>query len=132
MAHIQHVTITVPSEAMLEDVESFYRILGGVPLVRPPALVRDTPGRWLGFGDTQLHLILGDPVKPPAHFALDLGAAYESVLEKLRRDGHPVKASRDLWGGRRSFLEDPAGNRLEVFDRPPQSLPADRGGGQQP
>lgn len=102
---------------------SFYIVLGGIPLVRPPALVADTPGAWFGFGDTQLHLILGEPVAPPAHFAIDLGGDYDRVLEEIKKAGHRCRDARDLWGGRRTFIEDPAGNRLEVFDRPPDSRP---------
>lgn len=127
MVRIQHVTITVPSEKLFDEVASFYQALGGIPLVRPPALVRDTPGRWLGFGDTQLHLILGDPVPSPAHFAIHLGDAYDSAMSKLKQREHPVRAARDLWGGRRSSVIDPAGNRLELFDRPPESVPEDTG-----
>lgn len=122
LARIQHVTITVPAN-MISDVEAFYRTLGGVPLVRPPALVEDTPGSWLGFGETQLHLITGEPVPEPAHFALHLGDSFDSVLRDLRNEGHTVKPARDLWGGRRRFVQDPAGNRLELFDVPPQSVP---------
>lgn len=123
MATIQHVTITVPSDEMLGTVKSFYQMLGGIPLKRPPALAADTPGAWIGFGPTQVHLILGPPVKPPAHFAMDLGENYDSVVENLKSMGHALRAARDLWGGRRSFVHDPAGNRVELFDRPPNSVP---------
>lgn len=121
VARIQHVTITVPAEEMLPEVEEFYTTLGGVPLIRPPKLVLDTPGHWLGFGETQLHLVLGDPVAPPAHFALDLGEDYDRVIESLRRSGAHLRAARALWGARRSFVGDPAGNRVELLERPPPS-----------
>lgn len=127
MARIQHVTITAPSEDALGAMESFYRALGGTVLSRPPALVADTPGRWFGFGDTQLHLILGDPVSPPAHFALDLGDSYDRIVRELERQGHPIRTARNLWGGRRSFVHDPSGNRIELFDRPPESRPTEDG-----
>lgn len=80
----------------------------------------DTPGRWLGFGEVQLHLVLGAPVQAPAHFAIQLGDDYDGVVTGLRRDCE-VRSARDLWGGRRSFVQDPVGNLVELFDLPPSS-----------
>jgi catechol 2,3-dioxygenase-like lactoylglutathione lyase family enzyme len=124
---LQHVTVTVPSEDLIGPAEAFYRVLGGVPLRRPPRLVEDTPGCWLGFGGgTQVHVILsggGDPPATKAHFALDLGDRYDEVLAALGDAGAPLRTARDLWGGRRSFTNDPAGNLIEIFDRPPPSEP---------
>jgi catechol 2,3-dioxygenase-like lactoylglutathione lyase family enzyme len=122
---IQHVTITVPDGVDLPTVERFYSILGGVSLVRPEALEQDTPGAWLGFGETQVHLILGKPVAEPAHFAVDLGGAeeFDRVLESLSAEGFSPEPHRDLWGARRSFVKDPAGNLVELFESPPPSIP---------
>jgi catechol 2,3-dioxygenase-like lactoylglutathione lyase family enzyme len=121
---LQHVTVTVPDEAVIGPAEAFYRTLGGVPLRRPARLAADTPGCWLGFGaGTQVHVIVGDPPARQAHFALDLGNRYDDVLAALAAAGLPVRTARDLWGGRRSFVKDPAGNLIEVFDRPPPSEP---------
>jgi catechol 2,3-dioxygenase-like lactoylglutathione lyase family enzyme len=129
---IQHVTITVADSADLPSVERFYSILGGIPLVRPERLQQDTPGAWLGFGDTQLHLVLGTPVEEPAHFALDLGGdtEYDRVLEALRGEGFSSRTSRDLWGARRSVVYDPAGNRVELFGVAPPSIPEDAASGE--
>ncbi len=122
---IQHVTITVPDQMDLPLVERFYSVLGGVPLVRPKPLQEDTPGAWLGFGETQVHLVLGKPVAEPAHFAVDLGGnmEYDRVLEKLSAEGFSPEPHRDLWGARRSFVNDPAGNLVELFESPPPSTP---------
>ena len=123
---LQHVTVTVPGEQLIGPAEAFYRTLGGVPLVRPSRLAADTPGCWLGFGGgTQVHVIVGDPPATQAHFALDLGGRYDDVLAALACAGTPIRTARDLWGGRRSFVTDPAGNLVEVFDRPPPSEPAE-------
>jgi catechol 2,3-dioxygenase-like lactoylglutathione lyase family enzyme len=122
---IQHVTVTVPAEDVIAAAEAFYRMLGGVPLKRPPRLVDDTPGCWVGFGaGTQVHVIVGDPPATKAHFALDLGGRYDEVLGALEAAGTPVRVARDLWGARRSFARDPAGNLVELFERPPPSEPA--------
>lgn len=118
------MTVTVPSEELIGPAEAFYRMLGGIPLRRPPRLVEDTPGCWLGFGGgTQVHVVLGDPAATQAHFALDLGDGYDDVLATVDAAGALVRHARDLWGGRRSFAKDPAGNLVELFDRPPPSEP---------
>lgn len=123
MARIQHVTLTVPA-GDLEAAEAFYAGLGGTPLVRPPMLAADTPGRWIGFGDTQLHLVAGGPpAETEAHFAVDLGAAFDAVLASLEAAGAPVRHARRLWGARRAFVRDPAGNLVELFESPPESVP---------
>lgn len=124
MARIQHVTVTVPSEDLIPAATDFYARLGGIPLVRPPMLVEDTPGSWLGFGDTQVHLIVGEAEPGPAHFALDLGEDYDPVIGRLEGAGVPRREARRLWGARRSFVQDPAGNRVELFESPPESIPA--------
>jgi catechol 2,3-dioxygenase-like lactoylglutathione lyase family enzyme len=120
---IQHVTVTVPSEEVLPEVEAFYRELGGVILRRPPALAEDTPGRWIGFGETQLHLIVGDSMPKTAHFALDIGKEYDRVVETIVPRASDSRTARDLWGGRRTFVRDPVGNLIELFDRPPPTDP---------
>jgi catechol 2,3-dioxygenase-like lactoylglutathione lyase family enzyme len=122
---LQHVTVTVPSEHLIGLAEDFYRTLGGVPLQRPPRLAEDTPGCWVGFGEgTQVHVIVGDAAATQAHFGLDLGDHYDDALAALAGAGAPIRTARDLWGGRRAFVTDPAGNLVEVFDRPPPSEPA--------
>ena len=121
MARVQHVTITVPDEGLLPAVESFYNVLGGVSQTRPVELAADTPGRWLGFENTQVHLIIGAPVAEPAHFALDLGEEFDSVRAKLSDLEVAIWEARDLWGARRYFVRDPAGNLVELFEKSPES-----------
>jgi catechol 2,3-dioxygenase-like lactoylglutathione lyase family enzyme len=121
---VQHVTVTVADPGLIPLAEDFYRMLGGILLVRPPRLVEDTPGSWMGFGaGTQVHVIVGAPPATEAHFALDLGDRYDTVLAALAAAGTPIRTARDLWGGRRSFVKDPAGNLIEIFDNPPPSQP---------
>lgn len=120
MARVQHVTITVPDEGLLPAVESFYHILGGVSQTRPVQLAADTPGRWLGFENTQVHLIIGAPVAEPAHFAIDLGEEFDVVRAKLSDLEVAIWEARDLWGARRYFVRDPAGNLVELFEKSPE------------
>ena len=124
MARVQHVTITVPDEGLLPVVESFYQALGGISQTRPEKLEADTPGRWLGFDGTQVHLVIGSPVADPAHFAIDLGSEFDAVRELLAARKVEVREARELWGARRCFVRDPAGNRVELIERAPGTLEA--------
>ncbi|HEX2053387.1 MAG TPA: VOC family protein [Actinomycetota bacterium] len=117
------MTVTVPSEAMLPAAQQFYQRIGGVPLVRPEMLAADTPGCWLGFDGTQVHLIVGHADPGPAHFALDVGDAYDAVLQELEASGVSRRDARQSWGARRCFVNDPAGNLVELFERSPDSIP---------
>lgn len=125
MPRIQHVTVTVPSEDLIEPVAAFYEQLGGRRLVRPDMLVADTPGCWLGFGPTQVHLIVGKAQPGKGHFALDASGEYDEVLDRLTEQGVDRRDARRLWGARRCFVRDPAGNLIELFESPPDSVPAD-------
>lgn len=127
MPRVQHVTVTVPSEEGIAAAQAFYEMLGGIPLVRPPALAADTPGCWLGFGDTQVHVIVGDADPGPAHLAMDAGGDYDSIVNRLTEAGVPRRDARKLWGARRCFVRDPAGNLVELFERPPESVPGNEG-----
>ncbi|MEX2587520.1 MAG: hypothetical protein WD602_05940 [Actinomycetota bacterium] len=123
MPRIQHVTVTVPSEETIGATAAFYVRLGGVPLIRPEMLAADTPGCWLGFDSTQVHLIVGESQPGPAHFALDLGEEYDAVLHRLAEAGVQRRDARRSWGARRCFVRDPADNLVELFEAPPQSTP---------
>lgn len=123
MSRIQHVTVTVPSVELLGALEDFYLMLGGIVLVRPTALEADTPGRWFAFGEVQLHLVPGAATIAPAHFAIELAGDYESILENLGGNGVAARQGRDLWGSPRCFVNDPAGNLIELFKTPPASVP---------
>jgi len=126
MARIQHVTVTVPSKDMVAAARDFYRMLGGVPLQRPPMLVADTPGCWLGFGDTQVHVIVGEAEPGPGHFAMDVGTEYGAIVDRLTQVGIGRRDARRLWGARRCFVRDPAGNLVELFEQAPPSNPESR------
>ena len=121
------MTVTVPSEAGIAPAQAFYEMLGGIVLVRPPALAADTPGCWLGFGDTQVHVIVGDAEPGPAHLAMDAGGEYDSILGRLTEAGVTRRDARQTWGARRCFVRDPAGNLVELFERPPPSEPETAG-----
>ncbi|MGH2771592.1 MAG: VOC family protein [Actinomycetota bacterium] len=122
--HIQHIAVNIASEEQLSEAEAFYTMLGGIPLKRPPVLEADTPGGWLGFGDTQLHLLVGKPLPEGAHFALHLGERYDEIVEAARKAGAFKRQARPMWGARRCFVTDPSGNLIELFESPPPSEPS--------
>jgi catechol 2,3-dioxygenase-like lactoylglutathione lyase family enzyme len=94
------------------------------------------PVRWLGVGDTQLHLFLRD-TDPPSHhhFAFEV----EDFPAVYRRGGELGAYDRDAFGHHffelpgdtaQLYLRDPAGNLVEV-DAPrcselPEEILADR------
>ena len=122
MARIHHVTVTVPSEGQIAAGQAFYELLGGIPLVRPVMLAADTPGCWLGFDGTQVHIIVGESEPGPAHMAIDLAEQYDAVLARLEEAGVQRRDARRSWGARRCFVRDPAANLVELFERPPDSV----------
>ena len=122
MARIQHVTVTVPTEDDIAAGQAFYELLGGIPLVRPEMLAADTPGCWLGFDGTQVHLIVGEAEPGPAHMAIDVGEQYDLVLDRLSEAGIDRRDARQSGGARRCFVRDPAGNLVELFEAPPDSI----------
>jgi len=71
-------------------------------------------GAWLDAGSQQVHLIEADvPPSMGQHFALavtDLDAA----VAELRGRGVPVTDPVPVGTGRQAFLDDPAGNRIEL------------------
>jgi catechol 2,3-dioxygenase-like lactoylglutathione lyase family enzyme len=71
-------------------------------------------GAWLNAGDQQVHLIEADvPPSVGQHFALavtDLDAA----VAELRTRGVTVTEPVTVGRGRQAFLDDPAGNRVEL------------------
>jgi catechol 2,3-dioxygenase-like lactoylglutathione lyase family enzyme len=113
---LDHVQVTVARELM-EAAKRFYgEVLGLEPAPRPgdPA-----EGAWYQVGPVQLHLALDDRAGPEANRSRrhvcyrvrDLAAAEE----RLRKAGVAILPDRrPIPGVRRLFVEDPAGNRIEI------------------
>jgi catechol 2,3-dioxygenase-like lactoylglutathione lyase family enzyme len=60
-----------------------------------------------------------DPVQLPAgHFAVVIDD-YAATLERLQTHGFDPEPRPDHWGAPRSFVRDPAGNRVELMSAPP-------------
>jgi glyoxylase I family protein len=109
-AGLHHVSINVNDVAAARD---FYtRVLGLTERTDRPGF--GFGGAWLDAGGQQVHLIEADvPPSLGQHFALavtDLDAA----VAELRGRGIRVTDPVPVGLGRQAFLEDPAGNRIEL------------------
>jgi hypothetical protein len=74
-------------------------------------------GCWFSNGPVVLHLGVEEDFRPArkAHPALvvdDLAA----LTERLEAEGIEVREDHELVGVRRSFVDDPFGNRIELID----------------
>ncbi len=117
-----HSGITVRD---LARSKRFYADLLGLKEIHRPDL--GFPGAWYGIGDTQLHLMVPPPDRPAGepdgpfagrvrHIAVGV-LGWEALVERLRREGVPVRDSAPTPGGpRRVFVKDPDGNVLELVD----------------
>ena len=71
-------------------------------------------GAWLNAGGQQIHLIEADvPPSLGQHFALAV-SDLDAVVAELRGQGVTVTDPVPVGTGRQSFLNDPAGNRVEL------------------
>lgn len=116
---LAHINLTCPAERE-QEVLAFYRdLLGLVPVAK--SVGRRTAGGWFDLGGVELHISV-DPVSifeqraNPRHIALfvDALAAQEHGLREAGVEllDHP----RPPASGRRCFVLDPAGNRLELIE----------------
>jgi catechol 2,3-dioxygenase-like lactoylglutathione lyase family enzyme len=112
---LQHASVEVPPN-MVEECARFYTGVLGMRRIENLA-----GSAWFSFGDgDHVHLLEGaGGGASRSHMAL-LVDDLEATLERARAAGADVRQSDDLWGSQRWFLRDPAGNRIEIFDRAPE------------
>ncbi len=116
MTRLHHVNVVVPT-GQTALVQPFYtQVLGLRPVGKPGDAGRG--GAWLELGDgTQVHVSERDgAAHPDAHFGMVVDD-FAAVLERLAAAGAPWTEQEDLFGGRRGFTRDPAGNRVEILER---------------
>ncbi len=112
---LHHVSLNVRDVPAALD---FYtRVLGLTQRSDRPDFSFD--GAWLDAGGQQIHLIDAD-VPPPfgQHFALAV-SDLDAVVAELRGQGVAVTDPVPVGTGRQSFLDDPAGNRVELQEPAP-------------
>jgi glyoxylase I family protein len=107
---VHHVSINV--DDVDEALRFYVDVLGLSPREDRPDL--GIGGAWLDAGGQQVHLI-GAPTPPNVgqHFALQVADIDASIAE-LRGRGIVVTDPIVIGTGRQAFLEDPAGNAVEL------------------
>ena len=114
---IHHVAQRIPP-ARLEDCQRFYELLGFSREAEPAGIA----GRavWLELGPTQIHLMPAEdaPQAHAGHVAVVVDD-YQDAVARLRQAGHEVQPRREHWGSPRCYVNDPAGNLVELMAWPP-------------
>ena len=113
---IDHVQLAMP-EGEEETARLFYsELLGMREIAKPPELAK-RGGCWFESGDVQIHLGVEKDFRPAkkAHPALICGD-YEGLILKMRSAGIEINEVDDIPGVRRSHVDDPFGNRIELID----------------
>ena len=109
---IHHVSVNV------DDVEACLAFYTGVlgASVRADRPDFGFGGAWLDLGGQQVHLIEA-PVPPNLgqHFAVRVDDL-DAVVEELRAKGLAVGDPAPVGTSRQSFIEDPAGNVIELHE----------------
>ena len=109
---VHHVSINVTDASA---ATTFYTdVLGGT--IRGDRPDFGIAGAWIDLGSSQLHLI--EAPTPPAlgqHFALRV-ADLEAAVAELRDRGVPVDDPSPVGPGRQTFIVDPAGNTVELYE----------------
>jgi glyoxylase I family protein len=73
-------------------------------------------GAWLDVGSQQVHLIAGTvPDARGQHYAVQVHAL-DDVIAELRRRGITVSDPIPVGRNRQAFLDDPAGNAIELHE----------------
>jgi glyoxylase I family protein len=107
---IHHVSVNVSD---VNDSVAFYtEVLGGTLRDDRPDL--GVAGAWINLGTQQVHLVEA-PVPPNAgqHFAIRVGDL-DAVVDELRSRGLDVGDPFSVGPNRQTFVNDPAGNLLEL------------------
>jgi catechol 2,3-dioxygenase-like lactoylglutathione lyase family enzyme len=115
---LHHVNVVVPV-GETETVARFYADVLGLRRVGKPEPLQANAGAWFDIDDTgaQVHVSeRGGERHPDAHFGIVVDD-FDSVLSRLSSAGAWWHDQEDVFGGRRGFTRDPAGNRVELLER---------------
>jgi catechol 2,3-dioxygenase-like lactoylglutathione lyase family enzyme len=107
---VHHVSINVGD---VEQGVAFYTtVLGASVRTDRPEL--GIAGAWLDLGGQQVHLIEGEvPPNRGQHFAVQVGDL-DAAVDELRARGISVNDPVSVGTGRQTFIDDPAGNVVEL------------------
>ena len=115
-ARLQHANVVIPNGST-ETVAPFYETVLGLRRIPKPAAL-DPRGAWFDIdGYAQLHLSERDGDRhPDSHVGLVVDD-FAATLARIADAGAPWTEQEDVFGGRRGFTRDPAGNRVEILER---------------
>jgi glyoxylase I family protein len=107
---VHHVAVNVDDA---DEAIAFYTdVLGGTVRSDRPGF--GFGGAWIDLGATQVHLVEADvPPNRGQHFAV-LVDDLDGAVAELRALGIEVADPREVGPNRRTFIADPAGNRIEL------------------
>jgi glyoxylase I family protein len=109
---IHHVSVNVPD---IGEAVAFYTdVLGGTRRDDRPDF--GFGGAWIDLGGSQVHLL--EAAAPPTlgqHFAIRV-ADLDDVVAELRARGVDLADPSDVGPGRQTFVADPAGNTVELYE----------------
>ena len=116
MTWLQHVNIVVPPGGTKAAMRFYTGIFGLTPIPKPAGTDR-SQGGWLSLdGNQQIHISERDgPRNADAHFAIVV-RDFDSTRARITAAGAPWTDQEDIFGGRRGFTRDSAGNRVEVLE----------------
>ncbi len=117
---IDHIQVTVPP-ALEEAALHFYGSVLGLPAIEKPAPLAARGGAWFQVGSTQLHVSIepapqNETSKRHVCYLVDDLQTAKSQLEKAAFE--IIDEETEPHGLRRFFVRDPAGNRVEIGQRP--------------
>ncbi|HTT86279.1 MAG TPA: VOC family protein [Acidimicrobiales bacterium] len=113
---IDHVQLAMPPGGEDEATAFYEGILGLERRPKPPAL-EARGGCWFANDDVVLHLGVEESFRAAvmAHPPLVVDG-FEALVSAREDAGHRVRPDHDLPGTRRSYVDDPFGNRIELID----------------
>lgn len=113
---IHHVQLAIPRGAE-DQARAFYDGVLGIPEVAKPAEMAARGGCWFERGDLRLHVGVEDDFRPAkkAHPAV-LVDDWDAMLARLAAAAIELRESNPIAGARRGFVDDPFGNRVELFE----------------
>jgi catechol 2,3-dioxygenase-like lactoylglutathione lyase family enzyme len=112
VTQIDHVSVLITD---LEASRRFYRDVLGLKEIAKPRTF-DFSVIWFDLGNQHLHLLLKpepDTISP-RHFALRVKDA-RAAREHFRSLGVPTRETTPIPHCDRFFIDDPAGNRIEII-----------------
>ena len=111
---LDHVQLAAPAGCE-QAARAFYGELLGLEEIEKPESLRSRGGVWFRCGDQQVHLGVEEGFSPArkAHPAFHV-EGYDALLSSLCRAGVEVVEDHAIPDLRRSYVNDPFGNRIEL------------------